>query len=315
MKKRLIMVMALLASTLCTGPIWAALTQTQVSQLYIGVFGRASEGGGNSYWQTDPSATSMAATANVMLNTEPAKTYFGTTLSDKQAFIEHIYSNTLGKTYAEDLTGINYWVGELVGGKTKGEVISSLIVAAQDPLNAGAAQDLFNNKVEVSNYCAGNISEYTDLETFTEFLSSVTDDPATVITATQSICSRANGYWYNNTCNRCVDLSGQWDKRQYVDASSCGYDPWTDIWSVSIIQNGCNIVSYDLFRNDEGDAFSGTISGNTLTYSGSYTFAGNPVYESGVLTISVDNNRIEGPVQLDVSSAGCYASSSIVLNR
>ncbi len=167
----------------------ASLTKTEVSQLYIGVFGRASEGGGNSYWQTDPQSTSMTATANVMLNTDPAKAYFGSTLDNNQAFIEHIYINTLGKTYSEDPAGVDYWVSELVTGKTKGEVIAALIVAAQDSANAGAAQDRFNNKVEVSNFCADTIEDYTDLETFTGFLASVTDDPLSVTQAIELVKS------------------------------------------------------------------------------------------------------------------------------
>jgi hypothetical protein len=188
MKHLLIAVMAL---TFALPPIaaWASLTQTEVSQLYIGVFGRASEGGGNSYWQTDPESTSMTATANVMLNTDPAKAYFGDTMNDNGAFVAHIYSYTLGKSYADDPTGQDYWVSELVAGKSKGEMIAALISSAQHPDNLGAAQDRFNNKVEVSNYCADTIADYTDLETFTGFLSSVTDDHLSVTHAIELINS------------------------------------------------------------------------------------------------------------------------------
>ena len=103
--RNIVLALLTLAFALPSSFALAALTQTQVSQLYIGVFGRASEGGGNRYWQTDPQSTSMTATANVMLNTAPAIAYFGSTLSNNQAFIEHIYSNTLGKTYEEDPRG------------------------------------------------------------------------------------------------------------------------------------------------------------------------------------------------------------------
>ena len=194
MKKRsFITVILFLAVTLLGSTAWAALTQTQVSQLYVGVFGRASEGGGNSYWQNDPSSTSMTVTANVMLNTEPAKAYFGATLYDNRAFIEHIYFHTLGKTYTEDPDGVDYWVGELYGGKSKGEVIAALIVAAQLPENAGAAQDQFNNKVQVSNYCADTITDYTVLETFTGFIAGVTDDEASVTASIELINQEYEG--------------------------------------------------------------------------------------------------------------------------
>ena len=185
--KLISIVVLTLVYLLPTGSVWAALTQTEVSQLYIGVFGRASEGGGNSYWQTDPGSSNMTATANVMLNTEPAKAYFGIALSSNQDFIEHIYLNTLGKSYAEDTVGIDYWVSELDGGKTKGEVIAALITAAQHPDNAGTAQETFNNKVTVSNYCADNISEYTDLATFVGFIVNVTDAASSVTSAKELV--------------------------------------------------------------------------------------------------------------------------------
>ena len=79
-----------------------ALTKTQVSQLYIAIFGRASEGEGNTYWQTSDYSTKMTRTAEIMLSIDAAKTYFGSTLNNNQTFIEHIYLNTLGKTYDED---------------------------------------------------------------------------------------------------------------------------------------------------------------------------------------------------------------------
>lgn len=158
-----------------------ALTQTQISQLYVSVFGRASEGAGNTYWQTDQA--DMVTTADTMLATDAAKTYFGTTLDDNQAFIEHIYENTLGKTITDDPDGIAYWVAELTAGKSKGEVITALIDAAQNTANAGNAQDQFNNKVMVSNYTADTLTTFTDTATFAGFISDVTHDSGTVTAA------------------------------------------------------------------------------------------------------------------------------------
>lgn len=72
-----------------------ALNQTQVSQLYVTIFGRASEGNGNAFWQDE---TDMETAAGSMLDSQPAQNYFGTSLDENQDFIEHIYENTLGKT-------------------------------------------------------------------------------------------------------------------------------------------------------------------------------------------------------------------------
>ncbi len=157
------------------------LTPTQVSQLYVAIFGRASEGEGNAYWCSNQDSI---VAANTMLATTAAQSYFGATLNDDQAFIEFIYENTLGKTYAEDPDGVNYWVGQLQSGKSKGQVITTLINAAIDPQWAGLpSQEQFINKVAVCNYVAGMISkcpDINDLSPFVNFIKNVTHDSATL---------------------------------------------------------------------------------------------------------------------------------------
>ncbi|SMC76484.1 hypothetical protein SAMN02746065_109139 [Desulfocicer vacuolatum DSM 3385] len=140
------------------------LTQTQVSELYVAIFGRSSEGEGNAYWQTNQA--DRVSTAEVMLTTSAAIDYFDGALDNDQDFIEHIYENTLGKTIEDDPEGIAYWVNELAPvaeggkGKSRGQVIVDLIDAITDPENAGDAQDQFANRVEVSNYVADNIDDF-----------------------------------------------------------------------------------------------------------------------------------------------------------
>jgi hypothetical protein len=160
-----------------------ALTQTEVSKLYVAIFNRASEGAGNKYWQDKGTMTEVA---NGMLATPDAAAYFGTSLDTNQAFIEHIYKNTLNKTVADDADGIAYWVGLLDSGMTRGEVVAGLVDAADDPANAGDAQDQFNNRVEVSNYTADTVEDApTDYGTKLGFSGdlTVTHDSATVTTA------------------------------------------------------------------------------------------------------------------------------------
>ncbi len=161
------------------------LTKTEVSQLYVAIFGRASEGEGNTYWQTDQ--PDMVTTAEVMLGTGAAIDYFGGALDNDQAFIEHIYENTLGKTILDDPAGIAYWVSELAGGKSRGQVVVDLIIAAQAPENAGAAQDQFNNKVSVSNYTADNIETFTDFDIFIDLIADVDDSAASVANAKAAV--------------------------------------------------------------------------------------------------------------------------------
>lgn len=163
-----------------------ALTQTQVSQLYVSIFGRASEGEGNKYWATN--GKDMASTANTMLATDAAKAYFGDSLKSNDAFIKHIYKNTLGKEPTDDADGIKHWVDKLASGKSRGEVVAEMIWAAQQENHKGVAQDMFNNKVKVSDYVAKNIEKAgSDLAVFKDFIAKVTNEEATLKSATAKV--------------------------------------------------------------------------------------------------------------------------------
>lgn len=173
-----------------------ALTQTQVSELYVTLFGRSAEGDGNIYWQ---SSEDQSTAADAMLETDAAKEYFGDALDSDQAYIEHIYLNTLNKTYAEDTEGVDYWVEQLAAGASRGEVAAGLIEAvytyeeSTDPLTA-AAYNQFVNRVEVSDYSADTIpgtgldaSNEEHMAPFVASNDSTTDDAATVDAAKADI--------------------------------------------------------------------------------------------------------------------------------
>lgn len=182
-----------------------ALSQTQISQLYVAIFNRASEGEGNTYWQTSSSTDSIADVATQMLATPDAQQYFGSSLDTNQAFIEAIYLNTLNKTPADDQAGIDYWVGQLDAGVSRGQVVSDLVAAVEtyaDAVADGSADaktieafNQFNNRVEVSNYTADNLQEvpadYATSLNFAEDLT-VTADDATVASAQSQVDSLAS---------------------------------------------------------------------------------------------------------------------------
>ena len=159
-----------------------ALTQTQVSQLYVSLFGRASEGEGNTFWQAE---SNMTTAANAMLATTAATTYFGGTLSN-QAFVEYIYLNTLGKTYAQDTAGVDFWVNALSNpANSRGFVVSELINSAVT-IQATAPTDAsnqFTNRVAVSDYTATTLATApADYATSTAFNSA--NKPTGALTVT-----------------------------------------------------------------------------------------------------------------------------------
>jgi uncharacterized protein (TIGR02145 family) len=208
-KMTILILLAILFSII---PASAELTQTQVSELYVTIFGRASEGEGNTYWQNQPD---MVSAAEAMLGTRAAKDYFGTSLDTNQAFIEHIYANTLNKTILQDAEGIHYWTAQLNDGVSRCQVVASLIEAVKyyapgspyykntDSGSGGregggsqtpndhqftlAAYYRFQNRVTVSSYMAETVDLLpVDWQTTTSFDPNglnVTDQTSTVISA------------------------------------------------------------------------------------------------------------------------------------
>ena len=166
-----------------------ALTQTKVSQLYVAIFNRASEGTGNTYWQS--AHTNATTTAEAMFLLPAVATYFGvtnfTSTANVRTVIEAIYLNALGKAPADDTAGITYWIGQVTGGRSIGDVVNTLVVSATATANAGAAQNIFNNKVTVSNYAADTLSAHTTDAAFQGYISSVTAAASTVTTANAAI--------------------------------------------------------------------------------------------------------------------------------
>ena len=160
-----------------------ALTQTQISQLYVTLFGRASEGAGNKFWQN---SQSIEDAANKMLASEGAKAYFGNKLDSNEAFIKHIYQNTFGKLPHEDPDGIKFWKEALDKGAPKGYVVSEMLKAVTRAGNEKTEEGkFFNNKVALSNYTAEKIEGKTGITpneaaALTESIKKITSDPKSI---------------------------------------------------------------------------------------------------------------------------------------
>ncbi len=182
----------LLALILIGDMLYGALTKTEVSELYVALFNRASEGEGNNYWQTNQ--PNLIKTADVMLNTSDSKEYFGSSLDTNQAFIEHIYKNTLNKTIDDDPAGVKYWTDELNNGKSRAEVVIALINALKTYKDSTGktkeAYDQFMNRVKVSNEMADKVYKAPlDYKTSTSFSDGlpVTFDISTVTNAMELV--------------------------------------------------------------------------------------------------------------------------------
>ncbi len=230
-----------------------ALTQTEVSELYVAIFNRASEGEGNKYWQTNQ--PDMATTADVMLNTPDAKEYFGNSLNTNKDFVEWIYKNTLNKTANDDPDGISYWVKELDSGKSKGEVVAALVNAVADYKNSTdattkAAYDQFMNRVEVSNYTAEHLEKApTDYKNKLGFNANLTvTNDASTVTSAESI----------------IDDIVQTSNAQVLtpEPDNLHGTSGDDLFDGSVVQNKINGLNVNTFTSE--DRIDGGTGNDTL---------------------------------------------------
>lgn len=300
-----------------------ALTQTQVSQLYVAIFGRASEGEGNAFWQTQ--GLSFADTAIAMLETQDSLDYFGGELTD-QEFIEFIYNNTLSKTIAEDPEGIQFWVDALSDGYSRGFVVSELVTAATAPENAGAAQDQFLNRVALSNYTADTLYAVpTDYATVLGFSPNgdlvVSDDPSTLVTAKAAVYTEAASAGEIFTLTTDMDVIDLSDSTAIDTVKGLIYDDGVDdndTFSVgdSITGNGLTTVQVTVVDGNTADYVemegiktlavkgageTGTVSFDASTYGTDLT----SITLSGMddLGVDVDNVEFDGEIDLSIAAA------------
>src|SRR5690606_33492320 len=161
--------------------------RTEVSQLYVALFGRAPDGEGLGFWVGAlAQGKSMADVANDMYATAPARAYYPTFMTNAE-IVRSFYVNVLGRE--PDQEGWDFWTAAMnEPGATPGSVIVEMInvVANYDGTHPDGIESakLYNNRVAVAqHYGEANGS----IEGATSILSTVTSDPATVDAAKEAI--------------------------------------------------------------------------------------------------------------------------------
>lgn len=136
-----------------------SVTKEQAAALYAAVFNRAPDQAGLNYWIEQESF-------NVMAESFVAHPVFTEQYGDldNQAFVEAIYENVLlGQGDAE---GIEFWVGALDAGLSRGEFLASFIDASLnyegDDAEALLRKDALVNKVTVGLYYTDTFGEATN---------------------------------------------------------------------------------------------------------------------------------------------------------
>ncbi|MGB3751206.1 MAG: hypothetical protein WA945_06525, partial [Arcobacteraceae bacterium] len=242
------------------------MTKTQISELYVSIFNRASEKSGSENWLNSGYNTDATAMANAMLDTDAAKEYFGASLDSDAAFVEHIYANTLNKAGADvDAAGKAGWVEFLETGSSRGEMVTLLIEAVKeyevggskyddaDQATKDAAQQ-FANRVEVSDYTAETLDTIAveDIDSTLSFDGAldVTADDATVAAAEAKVAAAANPEVEGST----YELTAGTDK----GADFTGTDD-NDTFDASLVQTEfTGAVANSLSTADKLDGGAGT---------------------------------------------------------
>jgi len=157
-----------------------AKMRSDVSNLYVALFGRAPDGEGLGFWVGKLDAgQSIESVAQQMYDTTPARVLYPSFLTN-QEIISKFYTNVLGRPAGTDASGIAFWTAKLDAGQTKGSVIVQMLSVVTNYTGTDAAgldsASLFANKGAVAlayGLANGNIDNATSI------LSGVTKDAAT----------------------------------------------------------------------------------------------------------------------------------------
>lgn len=155
--------------------------RTQVSQLYVSLFGRAPDGEGLGFWVTKlDKGTSLSTIAQEMFAVDAARAYYPAFATNGE-IIATFYKNVLGRSEAE---GEAFWTNKMNTATNKGDVFLELINVIVNYAGTDAAglksKALFNNKVAVAQHYGETMGS---AEGATAVLAGVTDDVATVAAA------------------------------------------------------------------------------------------------------------------------------------
>jgi len=153
--------------------------QDQVTQLYIGFFGRAPDATGFGYWtQAMSNGASQQTIANAYASSPEFTAAYGGLTATQQ--ITKVYNNILNR--GPDTNGLNFWVQALNNGVSLPTVIVSILNSAVTQGTATADGNLVLNKTSVGEYFAITLQSNNTAVAATAF-NGVTSDPNTVATA------------------------------------------------------------------------------------------------------------------------------------
>jgi len=160
--------------------------RTEISNLYVSLFGRAPDGEGLGFWTKSLSdGNTISKIAQSMYETAPARAYYPLFATPTEV-VTTFYTNVLGR--APDAEGLAFWVKEYNASATQGAFFEKLVsnVANYNGTDAAGvtSKALFTNKVSVAQYYG---EQNGTVAGATAALNGVTSVVATVDTAKAAI--------------------------------------------------------------------------------------------------------------------------------
>ena len=160
-----------------------ATIQQKIAGLYIAFFNRAADKSGLEYWEQQALALSEDSAIKALAKGFSQHTKFTDLYNgySNKAFVESIYSNTLGQ--AGDTEGITYWTNLLNEGLSQSDMVAEFVSIALDfdknnsqyinlpqaDIDAATIRrDLLTNKVTVSLDFISTLSDATNLDADTD---------------------------------------------------------------------------------------------------------------------------------------------------
>lgn len=134
------------------------------------------------------------------------------------------------------------------------------------------------------------------------------------LTVSLSACSSGGGDGEGDkTAAPIGDLRGTWSVSEVVNATDCGEGIYNDYYNLEVIsQNGSSITV-----SNSIDQFTGTLSGNSLTWSGSYPEDGGTTSSNVGLTVAPSCNSLSGSARWSWSNGvdSCSGTSQVSATR
>lgn len=304
----------------------AVVTQTiqdQVTELYLGFFGRAPDAAGFGYWTQEIAAGAKTPSqiADAFAHTpEFISTYGGKTPIQQ---VTAIYNNVLDR--APDAEGLAYWVNELNTGTSIGTVVWQVVNAAFQQV--GTADGLLvQNKVKVGEYFAITLAS-NDTAAAASAYNLVTSDPASVAIAEASLVSTTISLTTN------IDNIQIRQPAAQILGVAGGFTP---TWNPGDNISGNGFANLDLkvtnvdvgYYNRAGDYLNALpVGGWDITAEGQPTVSGvqtatfsSQVFNPVLVTFDTTNGNYGGLTQLNLNNSGSdyvnvAATTSVTINN